>query len=272
VAPEFFRQYSLSGDPADRSKYQIAVLREDDGRGGSKLLHRIFTEGRRLFVSKPINHFPLVEGATRTLLFGGGIGVTPMIAMAHRLHAIGADFALHYSIRTRDGAGFLDDLAAAPWANRVTLHVSSEGTRADLAALTGYTDGAHIYTCGPDAYMAAVMAAAEANGFPEEARHLEYFAVPEKPDYENHSFVLELTDGRRIAVSAQESASDALRAAGIHVDVKCSDGLCGVCKCTVLGGKVAHRDFVLSKVQRETGMILCQSRAEEPDGVLKIDL
>ena len=272
VAPEFFRQYSLSGNPADRSKYQIAVLREDAGRGGSKLLHRIFSEGRRVFVSKPINHFPLVEDARRTLLFGGGIGVTPMIAMAHRLHALGADFTLHYSIRTRVEAGFLDDLAAVPWADRVHLHISEEGSRADLAALTRYSEGAHIYTCGPDAYMAAVMAAAEANGFPEAALHLEYFAVPEQPDYENHPFTLELKDGRQIAVSADQSASDALLAAGVHVDVKCSDGLCGVCKCGVISGEVEHRDFVLSKTQRESEMILCQSRAAAPDEVVKIDL
>ncbi|SFS02484.1 reductive dehalogenase [Yoonia litorea] len=272
VTPEFFRQYSLSGDPADRSKYQIAVLREDAGRGGSKLMHRIFSEGRRVFISKPINHFPLVEDATKTLLFGGGIGITPMIAMAHRLHAIGADFALHYSMRTRAEAGFLDDLAAMPWAERVHLHISDEGTRADLATFTGYTEGAHIYTCGPDTYMAAVMTAAELNGFPEEARHLEYFAVPEQPDYENHAFTLELRDGRQIAVPADQSASDALIAAGVHVDVKCSDGLCGVCKCGVLSGKVEHRDFVLSKAQRQTEMILCQSRATDAGGVVKIDL
>ncbi|WP_333712469.1 reductive dehalogenase [Yoonia sp.] len=272
IAPEFFRQYSLSGDPADRSTYQIAVLREDAGRGGSKLMHRIFTEGRRVFVSHPINHFPLVEDATRTLLFGGGIGITPMIAMAHRLHAIGADFALHYSIRTRAEAGFLGDLAAMPWADRVSLHISAEGSRAALATLTRYTRGAHIYTCGPDAYMAAVMAAAEANGFPQEARHLEYFAVPDLPDYTSHAFTLALRDGRQIAVAADQSASEALIGAGVDVDVKCSDGLCGVCKCGVVAGKVEHRDFVLSQAQRETTMILCQSRAADPDGVVRIDL
>ncbi len=70
VAPEFLRQYSMSGDPADRSRYQIGVLREDGGRGGSKLMHRIFTQGRRVFVSKPINHFELVEDAGQDLADG----------------------------------------------------------------------------------------------------------------------------------------------------------------------------------------------------------
>ena len=208
VAPEFFRQYSLSGDPADRTKYQIAVLREDEGRGGSKLMHRIFEEGRRVFISRPINHFPLVEDASKTLLMGGGIGITPMIAMAHRLHAIGATFELHYSMRRRSDAGFLDDLAAVPWTQNVHLHISEEGRRANLPTLTRYQSGAHIYTCGPDLYMASVMAAAETNGFPDDACHLEYFAVPEQPEYENHSFTLALKDGREIAVSAGQSASD----------------------------------------------------------------
>ncbi|WP_172293445.1 2Fe-2S iron-sulfur cluster-binding protein [Pseudoruegeria sp. HB172150] len=273
VAPEFFRQYSLSGDPADRSKYQIAVLREDAGRGGSKLMHRIFHEGRRVFISHPINHFPLDETASFTYLMGGGIGVTPMIAMAHHLHAIGAEFALHYSCSRREDAGFLEDLRHVPWGNRLHLHFSDEGSRADLSRVLRYRAGAHVYTCGGDAYMAAVMVAAEANGFPEEARHLEYFSVPELPEYENHPFTLRLTrSGREIEVTEDISASDALLAAGVHVDVKCSDGLCGVCKCGVISGEVEHRDFVLSKKDRESQIILCQSRAAEPDGVLEINL
>ncbi|PTX54310.1 reductive dehalogenase [Litoreibacter ponti] len=273
VAPEFLRQYSLSGDPADRSKYQIAVLREDAGRGGSKLMHRIFEEGRRVHISKPINHFPLIEDASFSYLMGGGIGVTPMIAMAHRLHTIGAEFALHYSCSSRAGAGFLDDLARVPWADKVRLHMSDEGTRCDLAATLAHRDGAHVYTCGPEVYMQAVTDAAEANGFPEEARHLEFFSVPEQPDYVNHDFTLRLTrSGRDIAVSADEAPTDALLRAGVHVDVKCSDGLCGVCKCTVIAGEVEHRDFVLSNADRATAMILCQSRAAAKDGVVEIDL
>jgi reductive dehalogenase len=274
VAPEFLRQYSMSGDPADRKRYQIAVLREDHGRGGSALMHRIFTEGRRVFLSKPINHFPLDETATRSLLMAGGIGVTPMIAFAHRLHALGRDFALHYSCRSRSSAGFLTDLAQMPWADRVHLHFSDDGSRADLAATIGpYRPGTHIYACGPDRYIRAVTDTAEALGFPEAARHVEYFSVPEAPDYVNHPFTLRLArSGRDITVPADRSATDALAAAGVHVDVKCSDGLCGVCKCGLVEGAVDHRDYVLSTAQRQSAIILCQSRAAESDGVVEIDL
>ncbi|MGB0672209.1 MAG: ferredoxin reductase, partial [Rhodospirillales bacterium] len=191
VAPEFLRQYSLAGDPADRSKYVIGVLREDAGKGGSILLHRIFSEGRKIFISKPINHFPVAETKGKHWLMGGGIGVTPMIAMAHELHAQGQDFALHYSFSKRVGAGFLTELEHVPWRDRVTLYCSEEGTRADLdSLLAAYSAGDHVYTCGPDAYMESVMNAASA--FPEDARHLEYFAVPEAPEYENHPFTIKL--------------------------------------------------------------------------------
>ncbi|MFK7836293.1 MAG: 2Fe-2S iron-sulfur cluster-binding protein [Sulfitobacter sp.] len=273
VAPEFLRPYSLMSDPADRSRYTIAVLREDTGRGGSALLHRVFTMGRRVFVSKPVNHFELVEDAPHARLMGGGIGITPMIAFAHRLFAMGKPFDLHYSSSTRASAAFLDILAAQPWAKQVHVHLSDEGTRADLdQIMSALPQGSHVYTCGPDAYMQSVMNAAEHANIPEAARHLEYFSTPELPEYVNHPFTLRLASGREIAVAEDESAADALNAAGVHVDIKCSDGICGVCKCGVTSGAVEHRDFVLSAEQRGTAMILCQSRAAEPDGTLEIDL
>jgi reductive dehalogenase len=274
VAPEFLRQYSMSGDPADRSTYQIAVLKEEAGRGGSKLLHRIFTEGRRIFIAKPINHFPLDPEATHSILMGGGIGITPMIAMAHELHAHGRSFELHYSGRSRSEMGFLEDLSAFAWADRVALHISDEGTRADLKLVLGkYRSGTHVYTCGAERYMSAVLEASTQAGFPEEAQHLEYFSVPEQPDYENHAFTLKLAkSGRELIVPADKSATDVLTEHGVHVDVKCSDGICGVCKCAVLSGDVEHRDFVLSKAQPKEAIILCQSRAADKEGVIEIDL
>ncbi|MEJ6387934.1 reductive dehalogenase [Gymnodinialimonas ulvae] len=273
VAPEFLRQYSMSGDPADRSRYQIGVLREANGRGGSALLHRIFSEGRKVFISKPINHFPLHEGATMTYLMGGGIGITPMIAMAHRLYALGKPFEMHYSGRSRDVMGYLEVLADVVWRDRVHLHVSSEGARADLARIVQYQDGAHVYACGAEPYMAAVMEAAEAAEFPEDNRHLEYFSVPDLPEYENHAFRVKLLKSDlEFTVPEDKTVADMLGVHGIHVDLKCSDGICGVCKCGLVSGEVEHRDFVLSKAQRETTMITCQSRAKLAGDLIELDL
>ncbi|MBX2839760.1 MAG: 2Fe-2S iron-sulfur cluster binding domain-containing protein, partial [Gammaproteobacteria bacterium] len=274
VAPEFLRQYSMSGNPSDRTKYQIGVLREDEGTGGSKLLHRIFTKGRKLFISKPINHFPLASDATHHLLMGGGIGITPMIAMAHELSEKGGSFEMHYSCSRRSEAGFLDDLAEVPWKEAVHLYFSDENKRADLERIIpAYETGLHVYTCGPDRYMQAVIDAATQLGYPDEARHLEYFSVPELPDYINHPFTLKLIKSdKEFLIPAEKSATDVLTEHGVDIDVKCSDGLCGVCKCTVVSGDVEHRDFVLSKKQQEHQIILCQSRATHPEGVLEIDL
>ncbi|MDX1375120.1 MAG: PDR/VanB family oxidoreductase, partial [Burkholderiales bacterium] len=274
IAPEYLRQYSLAGDPADRSKYVLGVLREAQGRGGSALMHRAFREGRRVFVSPPINHFPLDESARKSLLFAGGIGVTPLIAMAHRLHAVGREFELHYSAHSRAAAGFLADLARAPWRERVALHVSDEGGRADLQRLVPrFAEGFHLYTCGSARYMDAVYAAARAGHWPDEALHQEYFSVPEPPEYVNHAFVLKLAkSARRIEVAADLSATEALENAGIHVEVKCSDGICGTCAVHHLSGEIEHRDYVLSAKEREHRMILCCSRAKRPGGEIVVDL
>jgi len=273
VTPGLLRQYSMSGDPSDTSKYQIGVLREDEGRGGSTMMHRIFNEGRRVFISKPINHFGLEENASKTFLMGGGIGITPMIAFAHRLHTLGCDFELRYSASTRKDAGYVEDLTTMPWADKVTMHFSDEGSRADLPAiLAGYQQGWHVYTCGPELYMQNVIEAAKNSGFPEDAQHLEYFSVPEQPDYLNHEFTVKLAkSGREFNIPENKSISDVLVDGGVHIDVKCSDGICGVCNCTLLDGEIEHRDFVLSMEQRKTQFISCQSRAAPGCSEITID-
>ena len=121
--------------------------------------------------------------------------------------------------------------------------------------------------------MNGVIAAANAAAYPEEAQHLEYFSVPEQPDYVNHDFRLKLAkSGKELLVPADRIATDVLIENGINVDVKCSDGLCGVCKCGLLSGEVEHRDFVLSKAQRQSNVILCQSRAATDGGLIEVDL
>ena len=197
-----------------------------------------------------------------------------MIAMAHELNERGAEFELHYCCSSRKTAGFLDTLATAPWSQHVHFHFSDEGTRADLdAALGNYRNGHHVYTCGPDRFMEGVIDAATRVGFPDDARHLEYFTAPEAPEYENYAFTIKLVkSGKEFQIPADRTTTDVLLENGVHVDMKCADGICGVCKCGLVSGNVEHRDFVLSNKQRENNIILCQSRAADPDGVIEIDL
>ncbi len=285
VAPEYQRAFSLAGDPADRSRYVLGVQREaptsegGPGRGGSALMFRAFRPGRKVFVSRPRNHFALEESASHTLLLAGGIGITPLLAMAQRLHALdptGNAFELHYSAASRRVAGFLEELAAAAWRERVHLHFTDEGSRAELAAIVpAYAPGQHLYTCGSARYMDAAFAAASARGWPEEALHREYFSVPDTAAWVNKPFTLVLArSGRELPVPAEQRATDVLAEAGVAVDVKCTDGLCGVCAMRYdasASGEMEHRDVVLSRKERETRVILCCSRAAQPGGRLVLD-
>ncbi|PTX05255.1 4Fe-4S dicluster domain-containing protein [Pararhodobacter aggregans] len=273
IAPEYQRDYSLAGNPADSTKYVLGIQKEAAGRGGSLLIHRVFREGRRVFVTPPSNLFPLDEAAPFTLLIGGGIGVTPMLTMAHRLHALGRDFRLHYL--ARGTAPFGAEIAAAPWAGHAQTHVKTDGPRVDLATLIPpYTPGAKLYTCGGGGFMDGVFDTARAQGWPEDALSREYFAVPEAPDWVNHPFTLRLTQSRRdVPVAADQSATEALAAVGITIPTKCSDGICGVCAVTHQTPEgIEHRDYVLSAKERENRVILCCSRARDAAGVLTLDL
>jgi len=282
VAPEFQRAFSLAGDPADRSRYVLGVQREappsegGQGRGGSALMFRAFRPGRKVFVSRPRNHFALVEDASHSLLLAGGIGITPLMSMAHRLYALGRPFELHYSAASRAKAGFLDELRTAPWHARVRLHFTDEGTRADFATVVpAYEAGRHLYACGSAAYMDAAFAAAAAHGWPDEALHREYFSVPGDVEWENRPFKIVLaSSGRELAVPADRRATDVLAEAGLAVDVKCTDGLCGVCAMrydAAASDPVEHRDVVLSKRERETRVVLCCSRSAKEGGRLVLE-
>ena len=273
VTPQFIRQFSLAGDSADRSKYLVGVLREDLGRGGSIKIHQMLRPGAPVVISQPRNHFPVAKDGQRHLLMAGGIGVTPLIAMGHELSRAGVDFVLYYKARTRAQAAFIPELQNVPWGNRVRFHFSDEHRLNIGDVLSDYRPGDHLYTCGPAEFMDAVYAVASENGWQEDALHREYFSVPEGAQYVNHPFTLTLKrSGLTVAVPEDKAATTALKEAGINIDVKCSDGLCGVCKTAYSDGEIDHRDYVLSKVQRASQVILCCSRAKEPNGTIVLDL
>lgn len=274
VAPGFIRQYSLTGNPNDQKTYKIAVLKEENGTGGSVLMHKIFTLGRKVFTSHPMNHFPLKENLSRAFLIGGGIGITPLIAMAHELYEKHQDFSLNYCSSSRNKAALLNHLSNVPWKNKIKFYFSDEGNRANFNAIfETYKIGYNAYICGPNKFMYDAQKSAMAAGFPVETVNYEYFAPPEDKDYKNHPFKMKLLkSNREFNVLSDQTATDVLLENGIHVDMKCTNGICGVCRCSLISGKVEHRDFVLSNEQRKNTIILCQSRALKANGTIEIDL
>ncbi|MEZ2408907.1 2Fe-2S iron-sulfur cluster-binding protein [Bosea sp. RCC_152_1] len=264
------RQYSLFGDARDRSHYAIAVKREVDGRGGSNWLHDHVAAGQELPVSAPRSHFGLSSEAGSHLLLAGGIGITPMLAMARVLAACGGDFALHYFARSRSLAPLLQEIAECLPAQRVHLHFDDEpSTRVDIAAVAASQPGdAHLYYCGPPGFMGALRTAAA--DWPEERVHFEAFQPAYDENFVPEPFSVKLrSTGQVLDVPADASVLAVLRAAGVQVFASCENGVCGSCECGYLAGEPVHLDAVLSSAARASRFIPCISRA---NGQLTLDL
>lgn len=271
---DMWRQYSLCSDPAETEFYEIGVLKDPQSRGGSVKVHETAVEGAVFTVEGPRNHFPLDESAEITVLLGGGIGITPMIAMAKRLHAIGKDFTLHYCTRSEGVTAFMDELKDCGFADKVVFHfddmdaVQKLDLTRDLPVPAAST---HLYVCGPQGFMDWVIDTAEAAGHATANVHREYFSAD--VDVTGDTFEVECAEsGVTITVGPDDTIAKALAREGIKIEVKCEEGVCGTCLTDVLSGEIDHRDQFLTEEEREDGDVICAccSRAKGPKLVLEI--
>lgn len=271
------RPYSLCGDPRVRRAYRLGVLRDPASRGGSVAVHSELAEGTRLHIGEPRNHFPLADDAPYNVLVGGGIGITPMLAMAWALHAEGRPFELHYCARSRSQAAFLDEMAGAPWSERVHLHFDDEAPEQHLqpaAALQSAPAGRHVYVCGPTGFMDWVMAEAARAGLADSQIHREYFSAPVvAPGADDKAFELVAArSGKQVRVAAGQTLLQALKTLGVDVPVSCEQGVCGTCACAVIEGVPDHRDAYFTDEEREANdqILVCCSRSRSARLVLDL--
>ncbi|WP_446466215.1 PDR/VanB family oxidoreductase [Streptomyces sp. BRA346] len=276
------RQYSLCGDPADRTSWRIAVLRAPDGRGGSARVHDTLTEGARVRVRGPRNHFAL-RPAARYLFIAGGIGITPILPMTAAAEAAGADWTLLYGGRTRASMAFADQLADA-YGGKVRLVPQDEAGLLDLAAYLAEPDpGTLVYCCGPEPLLR--VAEERCRAWPAGALRTERFqprpaeesdgigANGEAEQADSGSFEVVLDrSGRSLTVEPGQSVLRTLEAAGVPVLYSCEEGTCGTCETDVIEGEVDHRDSVLTDEERSSGetMMICVSRCRGPKLVLDL--
>jgi ferredoxin-NADP reductase len=246
------RQYSLCGDPDDRSYYRVAVRRIDAGGGGSLEIHRDLREGMPVTVRGPRNAFPFVA-AERYLFVAGGIGITPILPMARRAAALGADWRLVYTGRDRASMPFLDELAELD-PERVWIRPDDEfGIPASGSELLeGAPAGASVYCCGPTPMITGVRLDFAATS--REPVYFERFSTP--PIIDGKPFRLELTrTGVILDVPADRTALDVVRGTLPDVAYSCRQGFCGTCE-----------------VPSPTGELLRICVARAPGGTLVLDL
>ena len=263
LRPDLVRQYSLCGDPADRSVFTLAVLLEPNSRGGSRHVHERLRAGDRVRIRGPRNNFGLVP-AKRYLFIAGGIGITPIVPM---LAAVHGDWRLVYGGRTRASMGFAEALCRR-YGERVSVLPQDETGLLPLDELLAEPDPDRaVYSCGPEPLLAAVK-----ERCPPETLHLERFTP--KPDTGGRApFEVELArSGRTVLVPQGKSILETLENAGLAVLSSCREGTCGTCETAVLDGVPDHRDSLLTPAERDTGdvMMICVSRAR--DGRLVLDL
>ncbi|MER5675202.1 PDR/VanB family oxidoreductase [Pseudonocardia alni] len=268
LTADLVRQYSLCGDPGERSVYRVAVLREPAGRGGSAHVHDVVAEGDTVLVRGPRNRFALVD-APGYVFVAGGIGITPLVPMVAAAHAAGADWRLVHGGRSRASMAFTELAGRHP--DRVALVPQDEAGLLDVAGIVAAAAGRPVYCCGPEGLLAAVEAEGERLGVPV---HVERFSArPGALDGPDEAFEVELSgSGTVVAVPAGCSILDALEGAGIATLSSCREGTCGTCETGVLAGEPDHRDSLLTEEEQATNevMMLCVSRSRSPRLVLEL--
>jgi ferredoxin-NADP reductase len=244
VTGGLLRQYSLSNDPAARGRYRLGVLLDPKSRGGSAAVHAGMQVGQVLQIGRPRNHFPLRLDAAHTVLFAGGIGITPILAMAHALHAAGRSFELHYCGRTRRGLpSWTSCSGSAARAAAPGRRHPQRSTCRSTACWPRRRPDRHLYVCGPNGFMDFVTHAAQRLGWAEDTVHLERFGAEVNTDGAPFTVVaarsqvtFDVQPGERIAEKLIEH--------GIAVRMSCQSGVCGTCVTRVIDGMPDHRDHV----------------------------
>ena len=267
------RQYSLLNAEQEPERYRVGVLRDPQSRGGSACVADALPAGSQLRITGPRNHFVLDESASQYTLIAGGIGVTPLLAMARRLKQLGRPCAFHYLLRTRERAAFLDELDTLLAPGELHVHIDAEGTAANIEDIVGAAaTERQLYACGPTGLLDAITSATEA--WSSDSVHFERFAAPAvSPATAASPATIELRrSGLSFELAADETLLHALHRHGVDVPCACEEGVCGSCAVDVVEGAVDHRDSLQDDDEKAENRVMftCVSRPSGPHLVLDL--
>ncbi|MGO4834143.1 2Fe-2S iron-sulfur cluster-binding protein, partial [Rhizobiaceae sp. 2RAB30] len=267
------RQYSIVNGPGETDRFVIGVKREPDSKGGSSCLHDTVRAGDLLAISEPRNNFPLRRDAVKTIFVAGGIGITPLVAMAQALSHMGLLYELHYFAQNDAQLAFPERLSGLGPAVTRHLGLDPQGTAGRLLDIfQGYEPGMHLYLCGPGPMLETARHVAAREGWPEEAIHFEYFKNTNTIDDSSEFEVALARSALTLKIPAGRTILEVLRENGVDMPSSCEQGACGTCLATVIEGEPDHQDVYLNAAERRSGtkIMTCVSRSRSPRLVLDL--
>lgn len=263
--------YSLIDRAEDGSSYRIGVLRTPDSRGGSKFMHERVEVGTELTIAMPVNLFPIVRTGRKHILVAGGIGVTPIHAMAAELKRQSLPYELHYAMRSAAHGAFVEELKALH-GDKLRLYRDDAREFIGVSEILAHQPlGTHLYVCGPEGMIDAILKGGREAGWPDENLHSERFLSP--AGGEPFSVVLQKA-GITCEVRSDQSLLEAIEGAGVDAPFLCRGGACGQCETEVLkaDGTLEHKDHYLTEEEHASGrkIMICVSRLKGRELVLDL--
>ena len=295
------RSYTLSSD-SRKAGYRISI--KADGEG-SRYLHSALQVGTELAVSMPKGSFTTAAKAsdrTHWVLMGGGIGITPILSLAHELTGAGrGPVTLIQSVRDVAEASFSEELldlesrglrlrrhvtgvATAPkeWiAGRVSLadvlrekNINEQMLSEKCLSEQGHPE-VQLYLCGPATFVQRYHQEALELGLLSEQIHTEAFG----PSALAQAFTVPIAE-QPVEVSFAnpnvvahwqpgESLLETAEKAGLQPAYGCRSGSCGECACTLVQGDVTYPDGISAP---DGKVLLCSARPAVNSGKLEVSL
>lgn len=265
------RHYSICSNPKRRDVYEIAVLKEDAGQGGSLAIHQSLQLGQEVHCPLPENHFSLHDDNRPAVLFAGGIGITPIKSMAQALQSRGTVLNIHYAGRSYAEMAFQDRLQYA-FKGTIQFYSAELSQRINIKQVMMQADKeAVFYVCGPSSLIDGVIEIGEELNIQPARIRFERFA--HQLDSETKAIQVEFAKSNKvIQVGKDQTILDAALREGIDIPFSCKTGDCKTCAVAVLEGQPLHQDNSLSPHERIDKKLMCPCVSRSIDNSIVLDI